>query len=215
MFTAFDARRRALDEATLLDYLERTFERAQAGRLAEATRASPRRLAERAADLYLGRAAEGLPGRSPGEAWAAIQTDRVFAIPAQRFAAARSGSGASTRAYRFDWAPRLLRGRAGACHSMELPFVFGTVRGRVLRPLIGLSPAALRLSNFMQDAWLGFARSGSPRCAGLGVWPDDPARVQVLDAAPRAEPALPEALRAFWSELDRVATGEAPEAGGV
>jgi len=195
MFTAFDAKRRGLDESTLVGYLERTFAH-DVG--------DPTERARRAAALYLGREDAALPTRSPGDAWMALQTDRVFRIPALRLAEARTRrpDAAPLFAYRFDWAPPLLRARIGACHAMELPFVFGT---RPLRPLIGLSRAGLRLSSRIQNAWIAFARDADPSHADLEGWWDwsqAPSTVQVLDARPRVEAALPAPLDDFWAEAE-------------
>ena len=54
----------------------------------------------------------------------------------------------------------------GACHALELPFVFGTHAKEGISNFAGSGPAAQRLSEDMQDAWLNFARDGSP-----GDWP--------------------------------------------
>jgi carboxylesterase type B len=64
--------------------------------------------------------------------------------------------------YRFDWRSPALGGALGACHGIELPFVFGTLEDPRAAQLVGTDDAALRLATAMQDAWLVFARSGDP-----------------------------------------------------
>jgi para-nitrobenzyl esterase len=56
----------------------------------------------------------------------------------------------------------------GACHALELGFVFGTYDAQ----FCGKGPDADRLSQHMQDAWLAFARTGKPTCPSLGEWPE-------------------------------------------
>ena len=79
---------------------------------------------------------------------------------------------APTWAYRFDWAPPFMGTRVGACHGLELPFVFGTFGNPVMRSLWGASRGVLRLSDRIQTAWIRFARSGSPFHGELPEWPE-------------------------------------------
>lgn len=58
-------------------------------------------------------------------------------------------------------------GRLGACHAIDVGFVFGT-----LDPVFtGNSHEATALSAKVQDAWLAFAHTGNPTCESLGEWP--------------------------------------------
>ncbi len=155
-------------------------------------------LAARALSTYQG---GERAGASPGRLWEAFQSDRVFHYPAQRLAAAHAQHGAGTFRYLFSWAPPLAGRLLGACHGMELPFVFGTVRERVLRPLFGLTRASLELSNHMQDAWIAFARDGHPGHERLPDWPDyDPAKPRSMilagECAARRAPFQKECR--FW-----------------
>jgi para-nitrobenzyl esterase len=114
--------------------------------------------AERAVETY--RAARS--GKAPIDApslWLAMQTDRVFRIPALRLAEQQQ---ARVHTYLFDWASPALDGALGSCHGIELPFVFGTLHDPRAAQLVGEGPAADRLAAEMQDAWLAFARSGDP-----------------------------------------------------
>jgi para-nitrobenzyl esterase len=52
-------------------------------------------------------------------------TDLVFRLPARRFAAAHQGR---THLYEFDWRSPACNGELGACHGLELPFVFKTLQ---------------------------------------------------------------------------------------
>jgi para-nitrobenzyl esterase len=94
------------------------------------------------------------------EIWLALQGDRAFRMPAIRLLE-RAQPGPDF-AYLFTWASPALDGRLGACHALEVPFVFGTVADPATASLVGAGPAAARLSARMQEAWIAFARSGDP-----------------------------------------------------
>jgi carboxylesterase type B len=50
----------------------------------------------------------------------------------------------------------------GACHGLEVPFVFGTLDHERAGDLTGRGPAAHALSERMQEAWIAFATHGDP-----------------------------------------------------
>lgn len=108
---------------------------------------------------------------TPAHAWDAIETDRMFGAPAHRLARAHGRHRAETFVYRFDWASPALEGALGACHALEIPFVFGTHAHERLVPLVGSGMSVDSLSETMQAAWLAFARCGDPSHDGLGDWP--------------------------------------------
>jgi para-nitrobenzyl esterase len=94
------------------------------------------------------------------ELFQAIWTDREFRIPSLRATEAQAGSSAATFSYLFTW-PSPARGM-GACHALELPFVFGTLDSKGTEAFAGSGPSAEALAARMQDAWLAFARTGDP-----------------------------------------------------
>ncbi|HEY8120757.1 MAG TPA: carboxylesterase family protein [Myxococcota bacterium] len=103
--------------------------------------------------------------------WQGFQSARTFVRPAARFAEAQHAAGGRVRTYVVNWraaaAPRAL----GACHAIELPFVFGTGRHPLARGLTGIGFAAPRLTRQIQNAWIQFARTGDPSHQGLPSWP--------------------------------------------
>jgi para-nitrobenzyl esterase len=114
---------------------------------------------------------KGSRGGEPSERWAAFQSDRIFHYPAVRLADLHSAKQPRCFAYSFEWTPRLTEGRVGACHGLELPFVFGSLRSAVMRATLGVNPKAQRLCDRMQQAWIAFARHGDPGHGGLPAWP--------------------------------------------
>jgi para-nitrobenzyl esterase len=72
--------------------------------------------------------------------------------------------------YLFMHASPALRGALGACHALELPFVFGTLEAPMQDRFAGTGPAVEALSAAMMSAWTAFARTGSPG-AETSAWP--------------------------------------------
>lgn len=60
--------------------------------------------------------------------------------------------------YEFAWESPQFDGRLGACHALEIPFVFDTL-GNQTEGLWGPDPPQT-LADTMHDAWVGFATSG-------------------------------------------------------
>lgn len=122
------------------------------------------------ADLYRA----NRPGASPGDLFAALITDRFFRLPALAVATARAPGPAPTYVYEFAW-PSPVDG-LGACHSLEIPFVFDNLGAEGTEPALGPAPPAA-LADRMHAAWLAFARDGNPG------WPafDESRPVMIFD----------------------------------
>lgn len=99
------------------------------------------------------------PGATPGDLMAAVQTDWFWSIPAIRMADAHAGE-AATYMYEFAWCTPQFGGLLGACHSLEMAFVFDTL-GNATEPMLGAEPPRT-LADSMHGAWVAFARSGDP-----------------------------------------------------
>ena len=125
---------------------------------------------ERACAAYV-RAPLARAPEAPHERWSAFQSDRVFHWPAARLLDLHASHSRETYAYRFDWAPPLARARIGACHGIELPFVFGAILEPWLRPLAGAASGSRKLAHRVQESWLAFAKTGHPGHSGLPYWP--------------------------------------------
>lgn len=107
---------------------------------------------------------------SPFEVWSAFQSARVFHYPASLLAEAQRAVGGIAYSYLFTWHPPALRRPVGACHALEVPFIFGLTHHPVVRPFIGLAPSTGRLARRMQHAWISFARTGDPGHERLPPW---------------------------------------------
>ncbi len=91
----------------------------------------------------------------------AVQTDRIFRIPAIRLAEAQVANGGPTWMYRFDWASPAMDGKLGACHALEIPFVFDNIEAPGVGVFTG-GAAPQSIATEMHDAWVSFARDGDP-----------------------------------------------------
>jgi para-nitrobenzyl esterase len=98
-----------------------------------------------------------------------VQTDRTFRIPAVRLVEAHVPAEPRSFVYRVDWESPMLGGFLGACHAVELPFVFGTWDLPGGDAFAGKGPDVEALSARMMDAWLAFARSGDPGFDAYGA----------------------------------------------
>jgi para-nitrobenzyl esterase len=94
------------------------------------------------------------PGKSPGEIYTAVTSDAFFTLPTLRLAEAIGTS----FVYEFAWQSPLPG--LGACHALELPFVFDTLAGAP-SPLQGDNPPQ-ELADRMHAAWVAFAATGDP-----------------------------------------------------
>jgi para-nitrobenzyl esterase len=102
-------------------------------------------------------------GRDAGELLSAIGTDYMFAVPTARLADAHAPHPGGTWRYEFTWRSPAFEGRLGACHGLELPFVFDGV-GRVDYGSLGVADdeANRELAAATHAAWVAFARDGDP-----------------------------------------------------
>lgn len=141
---------------------------------------------------------------TPRDLWIAAASDLVFRWPSLRLAAAVGAAGGRAYVYLFTWESPVFGGALGACHGLEIPFVFGTVREPAVAAFTGSGARALELSGEMQAAWAAFARRGDPSTPGTGSWPVwEPTRraTMVLGPAVGVEDAPRSEELASWETL--------------
>jgi para-nitrobenzyl esterase len=111
------------------------------------------------------------PGATPLDLLADLESDEKYVWPAMRLAEAVGAKGGSVHGYLFDWSSPGSPFRA--CHTMEMPFVFGTLDAYSEAPaLAGGDPAQMAdLSLAMRKAWIAFIREGAPGHEELAPWP--------------------------------------------
>jgi len=133
----------------------------------------------------------------------ALLGDLRFRMPSIGFAEAHAGRGLPTYAYLFAYESPALRGALGACHALELPFVFGTLEAPLQDRFAGKGERVQALSTSMMQSWTAFARSGDPS----GHIPDDAwppfeaneRRTRIFDLTIRTEGAPLDAERRAWT----------------
>ena len=100
------------------------------------------------------------PNATAGDLLAALQSDWYVRIPAIRLAEARTSGPGATYMYEFAWRSQAFGGLLGACHGLEVPFVFDML-GKGMDFLLGPDPPQ-RLADAMHGAWVAFASRGNP-----------------------------------------------------
>jgi para-nitrobenzyl esterase len=145
------------------------------------------------------RASRGEPV-TPFEIYSAMSTDVMFRKTAIRIAEAQCKQAPGGYHYLFCWKSAAAGGVLGACHALEVGFVFGNHTAA----FCGSGPAADKLSAEMQDAWTSFARTGNPSCKSLGSWPrySQDRATMIFDRSSRVEKAPYEPERRVWGTLE-------------
>ncbi|MXP46031.1 carboxylesterase family protein [Altererythrobacter luteolus] len=129
----------------------------------------------------------GQKGARPGEAMTRAMSDLVFRWPARQFAKAHRGR---SWVYEMDWRSTACEGELGACHGIELPFVFKTLESvSGPRGIAGEAPPS-ELADRIHGLWVDFAREGAlpwePANGDLPVY-------QLAASKTRIEPRMPAA----------------------
>jgi para-nitrobenzyl esterase len=127
----------------------------------------------------------GRKGVTAGHAFAAALTDLTFRWPAHRFAEEHWGR---SHVYEFGWRSPACDSELGACHGLELPFVFNTLAAATgPQGLVGPNPPQ-DLANKIQKIWTDFARDGTV------PWPEyrrDDRQVYALETGSCAPEPVP------------------------
>jgi para-nitrobenzyl esterase len=139
---------------------------------------------------------------TPYDILAAIQADAMFRIPQIRVAEAQLKNKQKAYNYLFTWQSPYQGGILGACHTLELGFVFGHPSPH----FCGSGPVVQKLSHSMQDAWTSFARTGDPSCESLGSWPEygEKRKTMILGEKCYVEEAPLEEERAAWNDIGEI-----------
>jgi len=107
---------------------------------------------------------DAYPGAGPAQLLAAVETDWWCRVPALRLAEAHAPTRSATYMYEFAWRSPEAGGLFGACHALEIGFVFDTLDlgpDQMLGGLLGSDPPQA-LADAMHGAWVAFAATGDP-----------------------------------------------------
>ena len=176
LFTALDGRAAALDEAGLTAVAERHARGDAAALVATYTAARP--------------------GRTAGQLATSIAGDDGFWRPSLDVASARSALGAPTWLYRFDWPTPAFGGLLGACHGIEIPFAFHSLRVPSAEVFLGDGPEREAIADAIHGAWVDVARRGDP---GWPRYDVDRRPTMRFDVTSEVVPDLDGELRRCWA----------------
>ena len=133
---------------------------------------------ERGALGILRRYGLGRRGIRGGEALTNTLHDLVFRWPARAFATRHQGR---THFYEMDWRSPACNGELGACHAVEVPFVFNALKPATgSASLLGEAPPQA-LADAIHRIWIDFA------CDGSAPWPEYEAETRMVYHLARGE----------------------------
>ena len=191
------------DESTLFTVFNQQFANLDRERLVELAREPFGDRADDAVDCYeQDRHHAGLRV-GPLDIWAAVSTDRMFRLPAIRTAECHTAHTRRVWMYRFDRESPARSGTLQACHSLDIPFVWGTHALPAMQRFCGPDDGVARLSERVMTCYLAFARHGDPANDLVPEWPvyDTAHRTtMLLDDDVRVASAPLDSTRAFWEE---------------
>jgi len=111
-----------------------------------------------------------MPGASLSDLWWAMESDRRMRVPTLRTLEAASLHSSHNYSYLFTWPSVAFGGLAGSCHTLEIPFVFGTHHQDWAPPLIGEGKDVETLVERIQRSWIAFTCEGSPETDDARGW---------------------------------------------
>ena len=155
LFVKFNPANQSLTEEDLLAILRSTFEDK----------------AQEVLDTYKEeRKSAGLP-TLPVDILSARGTDSMFRMPAIRTAEAHLKHSENVWMYRFDHESPAHDGMLQACHSLDIPFVWGTYGLPAMQRFCGTGEDIARISSAIMKTYLAFAHTGNPKSDAFSEWP--------------------------------------------
>ncbi len=142
------------------------------------------------------------PGGDAFAVWSDLKTELEFLRPSIELLNRRAVGGGEGYAYQFDWSPP--GSSIGACHCIELPFLFGNLDTWEAAPMLaGADNQEVEaLTRAFQGAIIRFVRNGTPG-SGTGLdWPKFEAGGPVLH--------FDRQISAHSTPFVRQSTGERP-----
>jgi para-nitrobenzyl esterase len=136
---------------------------------------------------------DSFPDATPAWLFERVQTDWLFSVPTLRLAEAHAAGGGRTYLYELTWPAPGSGGIFGACHTLDLPLLFGTPHPILIGP--EPAPEARALATRMRSAWTTFAHTGQP---GWPTFDPEERLTQVFDTNPVLTPYPEETTRRIW-----------------
>jgi para-nitrobenzyl esterase len=121
------------------------------------------------ADALIATYRKSVPNATPSELFFLMISDQRYCAPIMKIAERRAALGkAPVYHYYFTWETPVQGGRLKSPHALEISFVFDNTE-RSAR-FTGGGPRAAALADKMSDAWIAFARTGTPNTPKLPSW---------------------------------------------
>jgi len=140
----------------------------------------------------------------PVDVFSAIESDRMFRLPAIRLLEAQLAHQKQCYSYLFTLESILFDGKLGSCHAAEIPCVFGSLDDDFAKVLYGKSATLNMLSSKCMQAWGNFARFGTPACESLPDWTEYDTQTRTTQELGESCPTLTDPMseqRKFWDIL--------------
>ena len=134
----------------------------------------------------------------------ALITDHIFRISTIRLLEAQSKHQTNTYNYIFTWPSPGFNGELGACHALEIPFVFNTLTNPSFKDFVGKSPDLNGISYNVMDAWIAFAHNGNPNHDSIPDWPSydtEKRSTMLIDHEFKVVEKFQDKERAAWDDI--------------
>lgn len=138
------------------------------------------------------------PQRSALDILSAMESDRLFRVPTLRLLDAQYAHNEDCWGFQFTWPSEPFGTPLGACHGVDIPFVFGITDSPAGQYFTGGGDAARQLSEQVQQAWGAFAH-GHP--APWATWRAAGRHVQQFGPGEPMAPLLDNAGELLWETL--------------
>lgn len=135
--------------------------------------------------------------RSQLDIFSAMESDRLFRVPTLRLLDAHAKHNSDTWGFQFTWQSKPFGLDLGACHVVDIPFVFGVTDTPAGLYFTGGGEAAAALSATVQNAWGQFAHGATP---GWPCWGESRQAVQFGPGEPFA-PLLDNDAERLWEAI--------------
>ncbi|MCX4235898.1 carboxylesterase/lipase family protein [Streptomyces ortus] len=140
---------------------------------------------------------KAFPGLDAAGLYELVRSDWLFRMPSLHLAEAQIAGGGRAHVYELVWEAPGMGGLLGACHGLDVPLVFGNLRGGLPALLFGEEPpaAAEEVSALFRAAWTGFAAGEGP---GWPAYDLDRRPVRLFDVRPTVTAYPEEVSRELW-----------------
>lgn len=150
-----------------------------------------------AADDYYRNAVTPHPARSDLDRLSAMESDRLFRVPTLRLLDAQASHNEACWGFQFTWPSAPFGVPLGACHVVDIPFVFGVTNTPAGLYFTGGGEEAKALSGQVMSVWGRFAHGDTP---DWPRWQDSREVQQFGPGEPRAR-LLDDAGEELWASI--------------